>query len=106
MEKPRKISQEELQYVYESAQARMASHPEYAQEQTAIIHEFPHFDDKEEALQAAKDMSKDGRWDCQIWAKIGIDEEYYFIENYYIVSDDYKVKQAAEYIGMAHVFNA
>ena len=106
MEQLRKISQEEFEYVYENAKARIKAHPEHADEQRKIIDKHPHYEDEKEALQAAIDMNNNGHWGCQIWAKIGKDEEYYFIEDYFIVSDDNIVKQAAEYIGMAHVFSA
>ena len=37
-------------------------------------------------------------------AKIGKDEEFYYIDDYFIVTNDGLVKEAADYIGMALVF--
>lgn len=45
-------------------------------------------------------MRKNGCSGCQVWAKVGKDEEYYYIEDYYIVSANNFIKMAAEYIGM------
>ena len=44
------------------------------------------------------------RFGSQVWAKIGKDEEYYNIEDYYIVTDDNLIKQAIEYIGMDDIY--
>lgn len=39
----------------------------------------------------------------QVWAKVCKDGEYYYIQDYYIVSNDYKILIAAEYIGMEQI---
>ena len=104
MIQPRRISQGELKYVYESAQARMAYNPEIAAKYKKIIEEHPFYESEEEAMKVALDKRNSGRWGCQVWAKIGVDEEYYYIQSYYVVSDDNRVKQAAEYIGMDQIF--
>jgi hypothetical protein len=49
-------------------------------------------------------MSEDSQEPYQVWAKVGKDEEYYFIQAYYIVSNDYRILIAAEYIGMEQLF--
>lgn len=104
MIQPRRISQGELKYVYESAQARMEYNPEIAAKYKKIIEEHPFYESEEEAMKVALDKKNSGRWGCQVWAKIGVDEEYYYIQSYYVVSDDNRVKQAAEYIGMDQIF--
>ena len=98
-------NQETLMYAYESSQASMKIHHEFTAKCTKTIQEFPHFESEREALINAIVMKKRGCFDCQIWAKINKDEEYYYIQNYYIVTDDNIVKQAAEYIGMAQIYD-
>ena len=100
----RKIGQGEFEYIYQSAIARMAVHPERAERETKIVEEHPYYKSEQEALQAAIDMENSGCRGCQIWAKIGRDEEYYYIQDYFIVSNDNIVLRAAEYIGMAQVY--
>ena len=100
-----KNNQEILMYAYESAQARMKIHHEFTAKCTKTIQEFPHFESEREALINAIEMKEKGCFDCQIWAKIDKDEEYYYIQDYYIVTDDNIVKQAAEYIGMAQIYD-
>ena len=48
-------------------------------------------------------MSKNSLKEYQVWAKVGKDDDYYFIQDYYIVSNDYRVLIAAEYIGMEQI---
>lgn len=86
--------QGELRYVYEAAQARMKFHPEVAEKFKRIIKEYPYYKTLEEAVLTANKTDKD------IWAKIRKNKEFYDIQNYFIVSNDNRVLQAAEYIGM------
>lgn len=106
METLRRIGLGELEYTYQSAKARMDFNPEYADEKKKIVEDHPYYTNEQEALQAAIEIRKSGNWWCQIWAKIGRDEECYYIQDHYIVSDNPKVIQAAEYIGMAHLYSA
>lgn len=63
------------------------------------------FDSEKEALTAALDRIKnEGSSSVQIWAKFNSDEEYYKI-NSWIVTDDWRVKQAAEYVGLALMYD-
>ena len=63
------------------------------------------FDSEKEALTAALDKIKNnGSSSVQIWAKY-ISEEEYFKINSWIVTDDWRVKQAAEYIGLALMYD-
>lgn len=100
----RRISQEELKYVYESAQARMEYNPEVAAKYKGMIEAQPSYKSVKEAKQAAIDIYNKGRLECQIWARIGSDEEYYYIQDYFIVSADNRINIAAEYVGMAQIF--
>lgn len=84
----------------------MAEHPDYTNEQKAIVQNQLSFNTKEEAINMAIDMKKRGFFNCQVWAKIGRDEEYFYIDKYYISTNDNVVKKAAEYIGMAHIFTS
>lgn len=62
------------------------------------------FDSEKEALTAALDRIKNKGSSIQIWAKFITDEEYYKI-NSWIVTDDWRVKQAAEYVGLALMYD-
>ena len=104
MTEQRNLGQEELKYVYESAKKRMEYHPEIAEKYRKMIEKSPFYIDRDEAIKVAVDMCKSGSSGCQVWAKVGKDKEHYYIEDYYIVSDDYKILIAAEYIGMEQIF--
>ena len=96
----RYLGQDELKYVYESATKRMEYHPEIADKYRKMIEKSPFYKDRDEAIKVADAMCKSGYSGCQVWAKVGKNEEYYYIEDYYIVSADNLIKMAAEYIGM------
>ena len=99
-----RISQEEMKYTYESAKARMDCHVEHANKQKDIIAKQPFFKTEREALQAA--LKNENLLDYQIWAKIEKGEDGIFrIQNNWIVTDDVFVKLAAEYIGMALMYD-
>lgn len=104
MKQPRRISQGELKYVYESAQARMEYNPEIAAKYKKLIEEHPFYKSEKEALKAVAGINNKGWRGCQIWAKIGVDEEYFYIQDYFIVSADNRINIAAEYVGMAQIF--
>lgn len=94
-----KFKQDELQYVYESAKARMKAHPDAAQKCNKIISECNHYKTLDEAISSVNNDI----YMYQIWAKIGKDDEFYYIQDYYIVTDDNRVATAAEYIGMEKI---
>ena len=100
----RNLGQDELKYVYESAKKRMEYHSEIADKYRKMVEEVPFYKDRGEALKIANTMLKKGNGNCQVWAKVGKNEEYYYIEDYYIVSADNFIKKAAEYIGMEQLF--
>lgn len=107
MENRYKLGQDELSYTYESAQSRMAAHPDFAKRCKKAVADCTHFDNEQDALQAAIKPAREGEFDyyCQIWAKIEKDEEFYRISDYWIVTGDVQIQQAAEYIGMALVYD-
>lgn len=94
-----KFGQDELKYTYESAKARMRVHPYIAKKYNEIINECPHYKTLDDAINSVNDEI----YMYQIWAKIGKDEEFYYIQDYYIVTDDNRVATAAEYIGMEKI---
>lgn len=99
-----RISQDEMKYTYESAKARMDCHVEHANKQKDIIAKHSFFKTEREALQAA--LKNENLFDYQIWAKIEKGEDGIFrIQNKWIVTDDVFVKLAAEYIGMALMYD-
>ena len=96
--------QDLLEYAYEHSLKLAEAHPEQFKQYEKLIQELPHFTSEEEAVQAAEKLDNNrGGGLVHIWAKIGKDEEYYCIQDYYIVTDDNNIKRAAEYIGMAHI---
>jgi hypothetical protein len=99
----RYLGQEELKYVYERGKKRMEYHPELAEEYRKMIKEFPFYHDRNEAIEKAVQMSKNSLKEYQVWAKVGKDGDYYFIQDYYIVSNDYRILIAAEYVGMEQI---
>lgn len=101
-----RISQGELEYTYEHAKARMKVHPEHAAKQKRIIREHPYFRSEKKALRTALRLMKKNNSAYQIWAKINKDEEYYRIQNYWLVSDNGIILSAAEYIGMAQIYTS
>lgn len=100
-----RMSQDELAYTYEHAQARMDAHSEYADKQKQIIQAQSFFKSEKEALQAAIEQWKDKQWGCQIWAMIEKTDGVYRILNHWLVTDDGIIKQSAEYIGMALMYD-
>lgn len=102
-----RTNQVHLQYMYDSAQARMKAHPDIAEKYQKIIQDYPHFDSKEEAREYVAKNKKGTRSYYWIFAKIGKDEEYYFLQNYFIAvpDDDGAGTKAAEYLGMEMIYS-
>lgn len=101
-----RISQDEMRLLYENAQARMDAHLEFADEQNKIVAKHSYFKTEKEALKAALDMMNKGSLDYQIWAKIEKGDDGIFrVQNYWLLTDDGKTKVAAEYIGMALMYD-
>lgn len=91
--------QDRLKYIYESAQSRMKFHPEITEKYKKIIQEYPFYESEGEALKAASNMVNPAT-PVLIMVNLERDEEFFYFGNHYIVTDDNKIKQAAEYIGM------
>lgn len=98
------FSQNELQYVYNSAKERCEAHPEIVEKYKKLLADVPVYKDRNESIRKAVSASKESNKNGQVWAKIGKDEEYFYIQDYYIASADWRVWQAAEYIGMEQIF--
>jgi hypothetical protein len=98
------LGQDELKYIYDSAKARAKNNLELTGKYKSMIEQHVSCKSKDEAVEAARSMLKSGRRGCQVWAAIGIDEEYFFIQDYYIVTDDIHLCVAAEYVGMAQLY--
>ena len=88
MEYRYRMSQDELAYTYEHAQARMDAHPEYADKQKQIIQAQSFFKSEKDALQAAIELRKDNHWGCQLWAMIETTDGVYRILNHWLVTVD------------------
>jgi hypothetical protein len=101
-----RISQIEMRMLFESAEARMGYNPEFAEKHKKAIQEYPYFKTEKEALENAIKMMKEKPANYQIWAKIDKGDDGIFrIQDWWIVTDDGKVKLAADYIGMALMYD-
>ena len=100
-----RISQEELDYIYENAKGRMDANPDIAEMHKKEIEKYPFYKTEKEALQAAIKMRKENHYGCQIWAKIEKADGVYRIVNYWLVTCDGKIKLSADYIGMALMYD-
>lgn len=96
--------QAELSYAYESSKGRISANKEYAEGQRKILEKYNFMKSEDEALEKAKSAIKNGSLRCQVWVNIEKDEEFYCFGNKWIVSDDYDILLAAEYLGFAQVY--
>ena len=103
--KQRYLGQEELRYVYDSAERRMEAHPELAEKYKKMIDNFAFYMNKDKAIKAATELNESNIRKYQVWARVSKKEERYYIEDYYIVSNDWKILMAAEYIGMEQILS-
>lgn len=96
-----RMIQGQLCYLYNSAKARMESHPDYTENCQNSIKDCPRFGNEKEASKMAMKMVKehpDGIY--RVWATIEKDEEFYRINAPWIVTSNGDQMKAAEYIGM------
>ena len=101
----RKIGQNEMELIYAAAQGHIKHNPKYAAEQEKIINKQLFLKTEREALDfALNQKGSSSGTGYQIWAKIGRDDEYFYLQDYYIVTDDNRIKTAAEYVGMVMLF--
>ena len=84
----------------------MAHNPEVAAKYKEILKKQSFYKNEKDALDEITNLMKEHPSNYQIWAKIGLDEESYYIKDYYVVSDDIHICVAAEYIGMMQIFTA
>lgn len=98
--------QDRLKYTYESAQARLGYDPEREEQYRKLLQELPVYTNEEDAVKAFWDIREHGSGSPYsgysfVWAKIGVDEEYYYLqEDYFLVTDDNLIHQAAEFMGL------
>lgn len=100
------LNQEELRFIFENAKVRTAAHPDIAKKHQKVIDKCSFYKSEKEALQAAIAQSSGNICDCQIWAKIVKEDDVYRVLNYWLLTDDVNIKQSAEYIGMAQMYDA
>lgn len=102
-----RTNQVHLQYMYDSAQARMKAHPDIAEKYQKIIQNYPHFDSKEKVREYVSKKEKETDSCYRIFAKIGKDEEFYFVQKDHLIvvpGDDGAGTKAAEYLGMEMIY--
>ena len=98
---PHRIGQETLKYIYESAKERIAAHPKRAEQAISIIDKHRHFKTQKEALEFAIEQMKTNYARYQVWAKVEKGEDdIYRVQNWWLSTDDSKVLESAEYIGL------
>lgn len=95
-----RINQEELDYTYRTAVDRLSSHQDIYSEYNKIIESQQFYDNEKDALRSAIERVKNKSYECQIWVKIQKENDIYKLQNHWIVTDDWKVKICAEYVGM------
>ena len=101
MRYPHRINQETLKYVYESAKERMAAHPDRAKQAVSIVEKHHHFNTQKDALEFAVEQMKTNTAWYQVWAKVEKGEDdIYRVQNWWLSTDDSRVLEAAEYMGM------
>ncbi len=100
-----RMNQERLKYLYESAESRIDAHPNIAEKHRADIQKCTHYESEKEALSRALELERENPYSCQIWAKIEKADDIYRIQKYWLVTDDVKIKMAADYIGMALMYD-
>lgn len=101
-----RISQDDLNTLYESSRLRLDAHPELAERHKEIIQKYPFFESEKEALEYAIKMINENYSDYQIWVKIEKEEDIIHIQKWWIVTDDWKIKQSADYLGMALMYDS
>lgn len=101
-----RISQDELKRLYENAKSRMEINPDITAKHTKVIEGCQSYQSEKEALEAAIAMMKEKPANYQIWAKVEKGDDGIFrIQDWWIVTDDGKTKLAADYIGMALMYD-
>lgn len=100
-----RMSQDDLKFVYETALSRMVAHPSIAKKEWRLINDFPFFKSEKEALAKAFELMQNKRANCQIWAKVEKSGDVFRVAHWWVVTDDWKIQKAADYIGMAQMYD-
>lgn len=101
-----RIMQSDMEYIYTTAKEREKYHPDFAKEQRERISKQTFFKSEKDALEYALKLFRDKRISVQIWAEIEKEgNSYYLKKDRWLVTDDNLVKQSAEYIGMAMMYD-
>ena len=101
---PYRIGQEQLKYIYESAQDRMSVHIERAKQATSIVEKHRHFNTQKEALEHAVKKMRKKLSRYQVWAKVEKGEDgIYRVQNWWLATDDSDVMESAEYMGLVQM---
>lgn len=98
------LVQDQLQYIYESAEERMEYNPDIAKFYQGVIRECPRYDTEEEAVEAYGIMRKEGPGiKYMVWGTIRKDEEFYSVTAPWVVTTGGDTQKAAEYVGMVYI---
>ena len=100
------MSQDDLKFVYETAVSRMAANPSITEREERLIADFPFFKSEKEALVKAFELMQNKRANCQIWAKVEKSGNVFRIANWWVATDEWQIQKAADYIGMAQMYDA
>lgn len=100
-----RIGQDDLKHIYETAKERMKANREFADKHQEVIAKHRFFNTEIDALQYTIDKMKNEPSNYQIWAKIEKEKDIFRIQEWWVVTDDWKVKQSADYIGMALMYD-
>ena len=101
------LTQEILKRVYEDARDLKEYNRELAEEYELLIRDHKFFKTEKEALMEAIKLMKANLYNYQIWAKIDKGKDgVYRVLNWWLVTNDNKVKFAAEHTGLALVYDS
>jgi hypothetical protein len=94
-------SQDRLKYAYENGQARVQHNPEYSEKYLKRLQQLPVYTNEEDAVKAFWELKEQNGGNTVVWAKIEVDEEYFYLrEDHLLVTDDGLMHQAADYLGL------
>jgi hypothetical protein len=101
------LTQEVLKRVYEDARDLKEYNRELAEEYELLVRDHKFFKTEKEALTEAIKLMKANLYNYQIWAKIDKGKDgVYRVLNWWLVTNDNKVKLAAEHTGLALVYDS
>lgn len=100
-----RISQEELKRLYETSKKRIKANPESAEKYQAVLRECVYYESEKEALEVALKAVKNGNYSCLILAKYKKVKDIFRIKNRWLVTDDWRVIQAADFLCLALMYD-